>query len=53
MLATLDKQVNSTMKAAFRFFTHVDAIFSLDPPQIILGPLDEQHILDEGKFYDF
>ena len=53
MLATLDKQVNSTMKAAFRFFTHEDAIFSLDPPQIILGPLDEKHILDEGKFYDF
>ena len=34
-------------------FPHENAIFSLDPPQIILGPLNEKHILNEEKFYDF
>ena len=53
MLSTLDSHVNETMKAAFQFFTHENAIFSLDPPQIILGPLEEKHILNEEKFYDF
>ena len=53
MLAMLDKQVNAVLKQALYFFTHDDAIFSLDPPQIILGPLQEKHILTEEKFYDF
>jgi hypothetical protein len=53
MLASIDMQVNETIKNAFRFFTHEDAFFSLDPPQIILGPLEEKHILTEEKFYDF
>jgi hypothetical protein len=53
MLTTLDIQINQLMKRAFKFFTHEDAFFSLDPPQIILGPLEEKHILTEEKFYDF
>ena len=53
MIATLDIQVNQMLKSAFKFFTHEDAFFSLDPPQIILGPLEEKHILTEEKFYDF
>ena len=53
MLATLDVQVNETLKAAFHFFTHEDAFFSLDPSQIVLGPLEEKHILNEENFYDF
>ena len=53
MISTLDLQVNQTMKAAFKFFTHEDAFFQMDPPQIILGPLEEKHILTEEKFYDF
>jgi hypothetical protein len=53
LLATLDAQVNSTLKSAFRFFTHSEAFFSLEPAQIILGPLSEQHIMVEEKFYDF
>ena len=53
MLAMVDVQVNTTMKAAFKFFTHEEAFFSMEPPQIILGPLEEKHILNEEKFYDF
>ena len=53
LLATIDPQVNSTLKSAFRFFTHSEAFFSLEPAQIILGPLSEQHIMVEEKFYDF
>lgn len=53
MLASLDPEVNQTLKSAFRFFTTMEATFSLDPAQIILGPLEEQHILNESKFYEF
>ena len=45
-------EVNATLKAAFRFFTHSEVVFSLDPAQIIIGPLEEKHILTEDKFYD-
>lgn len=53
MISQLDREVNETLKLAFKFFTHEDAIFSLDPAQIILGPIDEKHLLTEAKFYDF
>ena len=53
MLATMDIKVNETIKSAFRFFTHESVIFSLDPPQIIIGQGDTQHQLTEGSFYDF
>ena len=53
MLATMDIKVNETIKAAFRFFTHENVIFSLDPPQIVIGEASEQHYLTEGSFHDF
>jgi hypothetical protein len=39
MIATVDMQTNQIMKSAFRFFTHEEVIFSLDPAQIVVGPL--------------
>lgn len=53
MLATTDRQVNEMVHSAFRFFTHENIIFSLDPPQIVIGPAEEKHYLTEGSFYDF
>jgi len=53
MVATLDMEVHDLLKNAFRFFTHSEVIFSLDPPQIIVGPIEEKHIITEEKFYDF
>ena len=53
LMANLDPQVHTLLKRGFKFFTHEDAIFSMDPAQIIIGPLDEQHIMNEGNFYDF
>ena len=52
MIATLDPEINNLLKKAFRFFTHEEAIFILDPAQIILGPIEEKHILNEEKFYE-
>ena len=52
LVASMDIQVNSLIKQAFHFFTHSTATISLDPPQILLGPLEEQHILDEKHFYE-
>lgn len=52
LMVSMDAQVNSLVKSAFHFFTHSNATFSLDPPQILLGPLEEQHVLDEKHFYD-
>jgi len=52
MMASIDYEVNSSLRQAFRFFTHEDIIFSLDPAQIIIGPAEEKHLLTEEKFYD-
>ena len=49
---TIDKEFNQLLKQAFHFFTHEGVNFSLDPAQIIVGPLEEKHILTEEKFYD-
>lgn len=53
LMVSLDLQLNLLLKKAFRFFTHSEITFSLDPAQIIVGPLEEKHILTESKFYDF
>ena len=53
LMANLDPQIHTLLKKGFRFFTHEDALFSLEPAQIVIGPLAEKHILTEGKFYDF
>ena len=53
LLVSSDPQINSLVKSAFYFFTHYNATFSLEPPAIIIGPLEEKHVLDEQHFYDF
>ena len=53
LVASMDMQANTLLKRAFRFFTHSEATISLDPAQIIIGPLEEKHLLTEDKFYDF
>lgn len=52
MMTSLDAEVNQKAKEAFRFFTRENVIFQLDPAQIVIGPLDEKHFIDEEKFYD-
>ena len=52
-MVSTDAEINSLVKSAFFFFTHSSATFSFNPPSIIIGPLEEQHILDERHFYDF
>lgn len=52
MLTAIDKEANELLKNAFRFFCHEEVSFSLDPAQIIIGPIEEKHILIEDKFYD-
>ena len=52
LMVSMDAKVNSLVKSAFRFFTHSEATFTLDPPGILLGPIEEKHILDEKHFYD-
>ena len=54
MMVMSDKEANQTFRDAFRFFTHESNIsFSLDPAQIIVGSLTENHIINEGEFYTF
>ena len=52
MMTAVDPEINQTVKDAFRFFTHENIVFSLDPAQIIIGPIEEKHLLTEEKFYD-
>lgn len=53
MMVMSDKESNQAFRDAFRFFTHeTDISFSLNPAQIIVGPISENHFIDEGKFYD-
>lgn len=51
-MTAIDKQSNQVLKQAFQFFTHQNVNFSLDPAQIIIGPIEEKHILNEEKFYE-
>ena len=53
VLASLDIEMNQLLKNAFYFFTKENISFSISPAQIIIGPLEEQHILSEDNFYDF
>jgi hypothetical protein len=52
LMSMMDPTMNSLLKSAFHFFTHSDATFVIDPPQIVLGPLEEQNIMNEKQFYD-
>lgn len=51
-IAHADLEFNQKLKEAFYFFTHESISFSMNPAQIIVGPLEEKHILTEEKFYD-
>lgn len=53
LMVNMDKELNQKVKEAFRFFTREAVSFSLEPAQIILGPLEEKHLMDEESFYDF
>ena len=53
VLASADMEVNQLIKKAFFFFTREQVSFSLEPAQIIIGPLAEKHLLTEDKFQDF
>lgn len=53
ILASADMEVNQLIKKAFFFFTREQVSFSLEPAQIIIGPLAEKHLLTEDKFQDF
>ena len=53
MMASMDLEVSDTLKKAFRFFTHEEVTFSLEPLQILFGPLAEQRIMKEQQFNDF
>ncbi len=52
-LTLLDPTLISTIQQAFKFFIHEDIIFLMEPPQIMVGPKEEKHIIDEHNFYDF
>ena len=52
MMVSVDRASNEAMKQAFKFFTHETISFSLEPAQIVVGPLQEKHILTEEKFYE-
>lgn len=52
MMATLDAGMNQKVKSAFYFFTHENVILQIEPPQIVVGPLEEKHIIDEEKFME-
>ena len=52
MMVSLDIEANSLLKRAFFFFIHEEVNFSLEPAQIIIGPIEEKHLLTEEKFYD-
>ncbi len=53
LMASLDKQINILLHKAFHFFTHSDVLFMTNPPQIIVGPVEEKHIITEDVFRDF
>ena len=52
LLSATDMVVNSLIKEAFYFFTKSDITILLQPPTLIVGPVEEQHVLDESHFYD-
>lgn len=53
LMAMMDQKLNSVLKEAFQFFIHDTIIFSLEPAQIVVGPIEEKHLLTEDNFYDF
>ena len=53
LICTMDKGMSNLVRGAFQFFTHEsNIIFSLDPAQIVIGPLEEKHIIVEDNYAD-
>ena len=52
VMTGMDKDLLQKAKEAFRFFIHESVSFSLEPAQIIVGPLEEKHLLTEEMFYE-
>ena len=54
IMASIDQQSGQIFKDAFSFFTKEKNVsFSLDPAQIVIGEGEDNHLLDEEKFYEF
>lgn len=53
LMAGMDANMNQDIRDAFHFFTHDDISLSYDPPQIIIGPIEEKHLLNEEGFNEF
>ena len=53
MMTAIDSETNQILREAFKFFTHEDISISLEPAQIIVGPIEEKHLLTEENFYEF
>lgn len=52
LMVSMDAEVNQKAKSAFYFFTHENVVFQLEPPQIVVGPLEEKHLIDEEQFHN-
>lgn len=52
MLVESDINTRDLAKEAFFFLLHEDVSFSVEPAQIVVGPLEEKHVLDESHFYE-
>lgn len=52
LMTNMDSEINQKAKEAFRFFIHEKVTFSLEPAQIVVGPLQEKHLLTEEMFYE-
>ena len=53
MMTAIDQESNEILKQAFKFFCRETVVFSLEPPQIVIGPMEEKHLLNEENFYEF
>ena len=53
MMTAIDPESNQILHEAFKFFIHEDIAISLEPAQIIVGPIEEKHLLTEENFYEF
>ena len=53
IMTQMDEEINRKAKEAFKFFTKEEVMFSLEPAEIIVGPLDEKHFILEEDFYNF
>lgn len=53
LLTSLDKDFLLKVKEAFMIFTKENVLFSLDTEEIIIGPIEEKHLLKEEDFYEF